>query len=351
MLPSTPIKGSGAAPLGRQHQSVKSANDRARARGAQNESGPDEAVRVDIESVEGAREDQAVAGFGLDLAYNRQTVRLGRGGQGAASGAGERGAATVAQSTSVSTSIEVEFRFSLAVLPRDAEGNVDPAAVEKLANTEQRNDMLDSLERIAEEGLREPGALAMFMRAVDSLFAEYGADLALDPAELEGLRDGFVNQVTDFFQAAEAQAGGRPALSAGVPESLAADLRTQFAGLRESLLAQREDVLLAAGDSSRALAELAADATAAPEDDDRAERLGRFVGGLERAGQGGDPARVRRGARARLTNADTAASESRSTLEAAAERARKLVAPPENTVPESDPVALARRFLAGMVSG
>lgn len=241
----------------------------------------------------------AAGGFGLDLAYSRQVIRQGRG-QG-------QHPQVVAQS---GHAVSLEFRFATSALPRGEDGEVD---VEALANTDEKNALADAISRIAEEGLRDPGALASFVNAVDDMFGEYERDLGMSAGELEKARQVFVDEVKGFFaQVDSAESDGMvfptgDAITDPFPEGFES-LDAALDGLRERLMSRRQDVLTAAGDLSKVLAELTAaaeDAPAGTNAEGRASaRLGDYLRGMKDALARRSTAELRGDARQRLLETD-----------------------------------------------
>lgn len=217
---------------------------------------------------------------------------------------------------------------AIAALPRDADGRPDPGAV---VEPESRRALSEAVDGIAAEGLKSPAAVDRLVRAVDHLFDQYERDLQLHPAEVAALRRRFVEEVTEFFERAEALTGGAPLLSsaAAVPGELMTRLQSELADLRERLEARREDVLLAAGDLSRVLSERTLDAAASPDDERAAGRLGRLLAEMNEAALARSTRALRDDARRRLSGAGDAPE-------------------PPASAPSTDPepVAVARRFLA-----
>jgi hypothetical protein len=231
-----------------------------------------------------------VGGFGLDLAYARQVTRIDRQGQSRVlSEKHER--------------LSLEFDFATRALPRDASGEVN---LEALANSEERRGLAAALEALADTGLKDPGALAKFVQSVDALFSEYERDLGLNAGELEDARRGFVDEVKSFFARVEdielvpPPAGLRP----DGFESLGAALE----GLRARVQERRQDVLMAAGDLSKVLAERSVSARDSGEG--RAvESLGRLLDALQDATAKRSTRELRDSARQRLLTPDGAQPE------------------------------------------
>lgn len=250
----------------------------------------------------------AVGGFGLDLAYSRQVTRVVRG----------QAPQVVAQT---GDALSVEFRFATNALPRGEDGEVD---VEALANTEEKSALSDAIQRMAEQGLRDPGALASFVNAVDDLFGEYEQDLGMSQGQLDEARRVFVDEVKAFFSGMEASDAPLPQ---SAPPSGAADkvfpsgeplndpfpegfesLDAALAGLRDRLMERRHDVLTAAGDLSKVLAELTAGAEDAPagtrDEEKAAGRLGAYLRGMKDALARRSTRELRDAARQRLLTPD-----------------------------------------------
>lgn len=243
----------------------------------------------------------AIGGFGLDLAYSRQVTRHARG----------QSPQVVAQQ---SQGLSLEFRFATSALPRGEDGEVN---VEALANTDEKNALSDSIQRMAEQGLRDPGALASFVNAVDDLFGEYERDLGMSEGDLAKARQTFVDEVKSFFAQAESAletpvAPTGDALKDPLPEGFES-MDAAMAGLRERLTARRHDVLTAAGDLSKVLAELTAAAEDAPaetaEEKKAAGRLGDYLHGMKDALARRSTRELRDGARQRLLETDAQITE------------------------------------------
>jgi hypothetical protein len=260
----------------------------------------------------------AIGGFGLDLAYSRHVIRTPRG---------QAPQVLAEQSRGVS----LEFRFATQALPRGEDGEVD---VDALANTEEKAALSDAIARIASEGLRDPGALASFVDAVDDLFGEYERDLSMSEGDLAQAKAVFVDEVKGFFEQVEAGAETLPnvdPLSDPFPNGFAS-LGAALESLRERLMSRRQDVLTAAGDLSKVLAELTAAAEDAPSDTSAekraAGRLGEYLHGMKAALAHRSTQELREGARERLLETDAEI----------ADRGHR-------TVPSEDAVRLGRTFV------
>lgn len=244
---------------------------------------------------EAPRGDAVVlGGFALDLAYSRQLSRVdGRTGQ----------TRVLAEQKAALT---LEFDFASRALPRDASGEVD---IDALANTEQKQSMLASLEALSETGLKDPGVLAGFVKSVDALFTEYEKDLSLTRGELDYARQQFVDEVKGFFakvdggEAPEAVAAAAPD-AAGLETSGFATLGDALQGLRVRIQARREDVMVAAGDLSKVLAERLDALRSKPAGEREAASLGSFLDSLKSATERRSTRELRDGARERLLAAD-----------------------------------------------
>jgi hypothetical protein len=243
----------------------------------------------------------AIGGFGLDLAYSRQVTRHARG----------QSPQVVAQQ---SQGLSLEFRFATRALPRGEDGEVN---VEALANTDEKNALADSIQRMAEQGLRDPGALASFVNAVGDLFGEYERDLGMSEGDLAKAKQTFVDEVKSFFAQADGPLNETvtptgDALIDPLPEGFES-LDAALNGLRERLTARRHDVLTAAGDLSKVLAELTAAAEDAPKDTDTekkaAGRLGDYLHGMKDALARRSTRELRDGARQRLLETDAQITE------------------------------------------
>lgn len=238
----------------------------------------------------------AVGGFGLDLAYSRHVMRSSRG----------QTPQVQAQHTQ---GLSIEFRFATQALPRGEDGEVD---VDALANTDEKVALSDAIARIASEGLRDPGALASFVDAVDDLFGEYERDLSMSEGDLARSKEIFVDEVKGFFAQVEADPSALPnvdPLSDPFPEGFAS-LGAALESLRERLMSRRQDVLTTAGDLSKVLAELTAAAEDAPATQSgstekrAAGRLGTYLHDMKDALARRSTKELRDGARQRLLETD-----------------------------------------------
>ena len=253
--------------------------------------GPQPAAERDAAVVDIDRGTSPVAagGFGLDLAYSRQVTRIGRG----------QTPQVVSQTT---RGVSLEFRFATQALPRGDDGEVD---LDALANTEEKNALSGAIAKVAEHGLRDPGALASFVEAVDTLFGEYEKDLGLSKGELDQAKQKFTDEVKSFFAQVEEEGEVKEAGASPVPF---ASINDALAGLRQRLMSRREDVLAAAGDLSKVLAELTAEADEAPKGSDAERRaagkLGGFLKSLSDAVAHRSTRDVREPARQRLLTTD-----------------------------------------------
>lgn len=241
---------------------------------------------------EAPRSDAVVlGGFALDLAYSRQLSRVdGRTGQ--------------ARVLAEQKALTLEFDFASRALPRDASGEVD---IEALANTEEKQSMLASLEALAETGLKDPGVLAGFVKSVDALFTEYERDLSLSEGELDYARQQFVDEVKGFFakvDGTDAPAGEAVPDAAGLETTGFASLGDALEGLRVRVQARREDVMVAAGDLSKVLAERLDALRSKPSGEREAASLGSFLDNLKTATERRSTRDLRDGARERLLAAD-----------------------------------------------
>jgi len=249
---------------------------------------PQPAAESDAAVVDLDRGSVAVGGFGLDLAYTRQVTRHARG------------QAPQVLSTK-HEAVSLEFRFATNALPKGEDGGVD---VESLANTDEKNALSESIQRLAEEGLRDPGALASFVNAVDDLFAEYERDLGMSEGELTRARQTFLDEVKSFF--AQVETDGEP-LPDPFPRGFES-LDAALSGLRERLMSRRHDVLTAAGDLSKVLAELTADAEASDPGSEAEKRstgrLGAYLGAMKDALSRKSTRELRAQSRQRLLETD-----------------------------------------------
>jgi hypothetical protein len=242
---------------------------------------------------EAPRSDAVVlGGFALDLAYSRQLSRVdGRTGQ----------ARVLAEQK---TALTLEFDFASRALPRDASGEVD---IEALANTEEKQSMLASLEALAETGLKDPGVLAGFVKSVDALFTEYEKDLSLSGGELDYARQQFVDEVKGFFakvDGTDAPPDEAVTDAAGLETTGFDSLGDALEGLRVRVQARREDVMVAAGDLSKVLAERLDALRSKPAGEREAASLGSFLDNLKTATERRSTRDLRDGARERLLAAD-----------------------------------------------
>lgn len=238
----------------------------------------------------------AVGGFGLDLAYSRHVMRSSRG-------------QTPQVQAQHAQGLSIEFRFATQALPRGEDGEVD---VDALANTDEKVALSDAIARIASEGLRDPGALASFVDAVDDLFGEYERDLSMSEGDLARAKEIFVDEVKGFFAQVEADPSALPnvdPLSDPFPEGFAS-LGAALESLRERLMSRRQDVLTTAGDLSKVLAELTAAAEDAPATQSgsaekrAAGRLGTYLHDMKDALARRSTKELRDGARQRLLETD-----------------------------------------------
>lgn len=253
----------------------------------------------------------AVGGFGLDLAYSRHVMRSSRG-------------QTPQVQAQHAQGLSIEFRFATQALPRGEDGEVD---VDALANTDEKVALSDAIARIASEGLRDPGALASFVDAVDDLFGEYERDLSMSEGDLARAKEIFVDEVKGFFAQVEAVEESGPVgsssattlpnvdpLSDPFPEGFAS-LGAALESLRERLMARRQDVLTTAGDLSKVLAELTAAAEDAPATQSEsaekraAGRLGSYLHDMKDALARRSTKELRDGARQRLLETDAEIAE------------------------------------------
>ncbi len=164
-----------------------------------------------------------------------------------------------------------DLRRALNALPRDGRGTITPDLLVDEGKTASLNEVI---ERLVLEGLGS-GADIAFEHAVNSLFADYDQDLALDEYDLAKARDLMLKEVRDVVADTEV----RP-WDPNEPAPAAADLESTITMLQDKVLLRRRMMLEASGDLSRVLSELTVSARAGDSDD--LNELGRF---LERFGQ------------------------------------------------------------------
>ncbi len=262
-------------------------------------------------------------GFGLDLAYSRQLIRQSRG----------QAPQVVSQQNE---SLKIDFRFATTALPRGEDGSVN---LEELANTDEKNALSSAIDGLKEHGLKDPGALASFVSSVDDLFREYEQDLGMQKGDLSKAKSLFVDEVKSFFAHVEEDQASpmpapqapadpnapvsadpnAPAPSSNAPQEIPSSafprafmsLDAALSGLRDRLASRRQDVLTAAGDLSKVLAERTAEALKtqkrAPntEEDRRAAgRLGDLLSNMKDAQARRSTKDLRDQARNRLMVAD-----------------------------------------------
>jgi len=317
-----------SAPAAAAHRVPSTAADHARSARPQPAADSDAAIVV----LDHGNAPVGVGGFGLDLAYSRHVMCSSRGQAPQVTAQHMQG-------------LSIEFRFATRALPRGEDGEID---VDALANTEEKVALSDAIARIASEGLRDPSALASFAGAFEDLFAEYERDLSMSDGDLARAKEIFVDEVKAFFARVETAESPDPveAASASVLPNIDplsdpfrdgfASLAAALESLRERLMSRRQDVLTAAGDFSKVLAELTAAAEeAAPADGKRAAgRLGEYLHGMKDARAHRSTQVLREGARQRLMQTD-------------AELADRAHRP----APSEDAVRLGRAFLEFVHAG
>jgi hypothetical protein len=171
---------------------------------------------------------------------------------------------------------------ALSALPRDAAGHPDPGPLLE----DDRHALRAAVADVAAQGT--PEARARYTQVIDQLLQRYQDDLSLSPAEMATLRTRFLDELTDL-----------PARASGAPEAVAVRVQSSLAAMRDRVERRRDDVLTAAGDLGRLLAERVDDARRDP-GDAAAARLGRLVGDLGDAAQARSTRAIRDTARERL---------------------------------------------------
>lgn len=251
--------------------------------------------RVDL----GSAPQSHTAGFGIDLAYGRQRHQVARV------------AGTTKHTTdSYERTLSLDFEF----VGRLASGK----ELDELVNAEEKAALSDAIDRIATEGL-DGAAGEELVAVVDALFDEYEDDLGLDEGALDQARELLTDEVVEFFEDAEGQAGA-PLLKAPGEGEIYERYSKAVDSLRDRIERGRRSVLAAAGHAQAVLAEFAKDAQEDPTES-RLSGLGEFVARLQEAKD--KPEAIREDARARLLERPTPLPEP---FDAAVEVGRSFLA-------------------------